>query len=188
MNRLVVTALMVFGIVLGSPDIGFGADGTIAKVLPHLLDRKGRHTLYPSLFERDAYQSHLRKTPKKQSGIRFDIRWKATGSSSTPLKLKVALRGSEAYRTTPYVLTKEVDSKGRLGTWSALTLTGKPFKKMGKLMAWKVTLSHGETQLDEQTSFLWADIIASKQEEAASGDQLKEQEDQNGESATDNRQ
>src|SRR6266567_3807500 len=53
------------------------ASGRIIKVLPHLLDRGGRHTLSPSLYERDAYQAFLRKNPGQCSGLRFDIQWKA---------------------------------------------------------------------------------------------------------------
>ncbi len=165
MNRPAVIALLVYGVLLGMPGTGLGADGKIAKVLPHFLDQQGRHTLYPSLFERDAYQHHLRQNSKKQSGIRFDIKWKADGSKDAPFQLKVALRGSKAYRTEPYVITKEVEPKGWFGTWSKLPLTGKSFDKMGKLMAWRVTLWHKNEQLDEQTSFLWTKLITSENNE-----------------------
>ncbi|RME89825.1 MAG: hypothetical protein D6766_14185, partial [Verrucomicrobia bacterium] len=43
--------------------------GRIAKVLPHWLDREGRHALAPSLFERDAYQHHLRTHPEERGGL-----------------------------------------------------------------------------------------------------------------------
>ena len=39
------------------------ATGRVLKVLPHLLDTNGLHTLKPSLYERDAYQAYLRKHP-----------------------------------------------------------------------------------------------------------------------------
>lgn len=170
MNRMVLMALLIFGGFLAIPGCGLGANGKIAKVLPHVLDQQGRHTLYPSLFERDAYQHQLQQAPNEQSGIRFDIKWKVNGSTESPLKLKVTLRGSEAYRTEPLTLTKEVHSKGWFGTWSRLPLTGKPFEKMGKLMAWRVTLWHGDKLLDEQTSFLWTDIIAAENERTEGGD------------------
>src|SRR5690348_1436186 len=53
------------------------AGARIIKVLPHLLDRDSRHTLSPSLYERDAYQSFLRKNADQCAGLRFDVQWKA---------------------------------------------------------------------------------------------------------------
>ena len=47
------------------------ASAKIIKVLPHLLDRDGRHTLSPSLYERDAYQAILRAHPIQRSALRF---------------------------------------------------------------------------------------------------------------------
>ena len=43
--------------------------GKVVKVLPHYLDLEGRHTLSPSLYERDAYQAVLRQHPERRSGI-----------------------------------------------------------------------------------------------------------------------
>ena len=40
--------------------------GRVFKVLPHFLDTNGVHTLSPSLYERDAYQAHLRQHPEKR--------------------------------------------------------------------------------------------------------------------------
>src|SRR5687768_7947766 len=68
-------------------------DARISKVLPHFLDRDGKHTLWPSLYERDAYQAHLRKTPEERSGLRLDILWKAKKVSSAKLVLRAELRG-----------------------------------------------------------------------------------------------
>src|SRR6266705_3403962 len=67
--------------------------GKVAKVLPHFLDLQGRHTLYPSLYERDAYQALLRQHPEKRSGIRFDVEWRTKGPIWEPLTLRVELRG-----------------------------------------------------------------------------------------------
>src|SRR5438046_8016404 len=69
------------------------ATARIVKVLPHLLDEKGRHTLSPSLYGRDAYQFYLREHPEKCSGVRFDVEWKANEKYSGPVKLRIELRG-----------------------------------------------------------------------------------------------
>src|SRR5262245_61570881 len=69
--------------------------GRINKVLPHYLDQEGRHTLAPSLFERDAYQARLRQNPSLRSAIRFDVNWKAVGAPHSNLKLRLELRSSK---------------------------------------------------------------------------------------------
>ena len=61
----------------------------ILKVLPQYLDEEGRHALSPSLYERDAYQYFLRKNPSKRGGLRFDVNWKAKGSKSETLVLRL---------------------------------------------------------------------------------------------------
>ena len=59
MNRIsqLAAALLLLG-VISTTDAA--RPGKISKVLPHWLDLQGRHTLSPSLLERDAYQAKLR--------------------------------------------------------------------------------------------------------------------------------
>ena len=130
------------------------ATGRVIKVLPHYLDLKGRHTLSPSLYDRDAYQAQLRQHPEQRSGMRFDIHWKAKGA--TQPKLRVELRGVPKEKSVGQrVLEQTVKPKGWFGTWSALTLTGAEYKEVGEVTAWRVTLWDGEQMLGEQKSFLW---------------------------------
>jgi len=49
------------------------ATGKILKVLPQFLDTKGRNSLSPSLYERDAYQVVLREHPERRSAMRFYV-------------------------------------------------------------------------------------------------------------------
>src|SRR5258706_6833202 len=65
------------------------AEARIVKVLPHFLDQAGRHSLHPSLFERDGYQGHLRTHPELCSGMRFDVQWKAHKLQNARLKLEI---------------------------------------------------------------------------------------------------
>src|SRR6185436_20092362 len=127
----------------------------IKKVLPQYLDAKGRHTLSPSLYERDAYQALLRKNPKDRIALRFDVHWKASGVDGTKLKLRAELRGMQGNTVTVRKLEQAVAKKGWFGTWSALTLEGDGYKTFGAITAWRVSLWEGETQLAEQKSFLW---------------------------------
>src|ERR1051326_4940456 len=57
------------------------ATGGVVKVLPQFLDLKGRSAISPSLYDRDAYQAHLREHTNEISGIRFAVQWKAHGAS-----------------------------------------------------------------------------------------------------------
>src|SRR3954463_10186796 len=65
------------------------AEARIVKVLPHFLDKEGRHTLHPSLFERDGYQAHIRAHPELCSGMRFDVQWKGKKVDNGQIKLEV---------------------------------------------------------------------------------------------------
>jgi hypothetical protein len=130
--------------------------GRVVKVLPHFLDLHGRHTLSPSLFERDAYQAKLRRHPELRSGLRFDVNWKTKGAPAAQLKLRVELRGvAEGNFPRHLTLEQAVVHKHWLGQWSSIALTGDDYRKFGELTAWRVTLWDGDQLLSEQKSFLW---------------------------------
>jgi len=132
------------------------ATGQVMKVLPHLLDTNGVHTLKPSLYERDAYQAFLRQHPDKRSGIRFDIEWKKSGPLFDPLKLRLELRGIAAGDLPREATIEEpVKRSGLLGRWTSLALTGEDYNRFGEVTAWRVTLWEGDQLLGEQKSFLW---------------------------------
>jgi hypothetical protein len=132
------------------------ATGRIVKVLPQFLDRKGRHTLSPSLYERDAYQAFLRQHPDQRSGIRFAVQWKTRGTATVPVKLRVELRGTaKGDLPSRAVLETEVKPGGWFSRWTSLPLTGEDYQKSGEITAWRVTMWEGERQLSEQKSFLW---------------------------------
>lgn len=131
------------------------ATGKVVKVLPHLLDLQGRHTLSPSLYDRDAYQAELREHPEKCSGIRFDVLWRGRSTMKETATLRVEMRGtakgnlpSETKLESPVTIT---------GTshWAALTLDGAKYKNFGEVTAWRVTLWAGAEMIGEQKSFLW---------------------------------
>jgi len=146
----VVLLLALPGICLGSAE----ASGRIAKVLPLYLDQRGHDALSPSLFDRDAYQARLRTGAEVPSGVRFDVLWKGRVKGGS-LKLRVEVRGVDS-QGMPHqeVLEKEVKSNF-FSHWTSLTLGGEPFKSIGSLIAWKVTLSTDNQVVNEQKSFLW---------------------------------
>jgi hypothetical protein len=132
------------------------ASGRVLKVLPQFLDLQGRQTLTPSLFERDAYQAYLRQHTNEVSGIRFAVQWRASGSSSTPLKLRVEMRGSARGDLPSHsTLEHEIKPGGWFSHWTFLPILGEDYKKFGRVSAWRATIWEGERMLSEQTSFLW---------------------------------
>lgn len=124
----------------------------IIKVLPHFLDAKGRASLTPSLFDRDAYQEVLRGSPSKRAGLRFDVHWKA--SYFPTLKLRVETKSGAGREPKVNVLEQSV-KPGTLSQWTALTIAGDDYKKFGELISWRATLLDGTNVLAEQKSFLW---------------------------------
>ena len=131
------------------------ATGKVVKVLPHFLDLQGRHTLSPSLFDRDAYQAQLRKTPEQRSGVRFDILWRGRAASPQVATLRVELRGmAKGNQPSATTLETEVLITGT-GHWTKLTLAGEKYQSFGEITAWRATLWSGDRMIGEQKSFLW---------------------------------
>ncbi len=131
------------------------SSGKIFKVLPHFVDQKGRHSLSPSLYERDAYQALLKKTPELISTIRFDVQWNARSASKESLKLRIELRGSKLKSKNPLILEQDVLRKGIFAHWSAMVLDKEKYRDLGEVVSWRATIWAGERQLAEQKSFLW---------------------------------
>ena len=129
------------------------SSGRLLKVLPHYLDKEGRHTLSPSLYERDAYQAQLKRTPDARSGLRFDVQWKS--HTNAPLVLRVELRGSFEGKPTAAKLEVPLQRKGWSSRWTSVTLRDEEYRKFGEMIAWRAGLWQGETLLSEQKSFLW---------------------------------
>ena len=149
-------SLKLFSVLLlaaVSTQLAGAESAKVYKTLPLFLDLQGRQTTFPSLFERDAYQAMLRKNPDKRSGLRFAIDWKATGVKE--VKLRVELRGAHGKDPTKTTLEKTVKAGGAFGKWSEVDLAGEEYKKFGELLAWRVTVWDGASQLAEQKSFLW---------------------------------
>ncbi len=125
----------------------------ITKVLPHLLDREGRHTLSPSLYERDAYQAHLRTHPEEVGGMRFHVRWSVSHDLAAGLRLRIELRCTGQ----PGIVTLEqtVQRRPWYDRWSSVRLDDETFARLGHLIAWRVSLWRGPQRIADQQSFLW---------------------------------
>jgi hypothetical protein len=143
---LVIVASLTFAAV------GHAESAKIIKVLPHFLDQKGRSSIHPSLFERDAYQAELRANSTNRAGLRFDVQWKARRHEDLTLRLEAKTGQTNNFR----ILTLEKPvAAGRWSRWTNLSVTGQDFQQMGNLIAWRASLVSGTNVIAEQTSFLW---------------------------------
>ena len=146
--RLFVLILLAFAVIANAEPV------KIIKVLPHFLDLKGRHSISPSLFDRDAYQKELRGHPEKRSAIRFDVDWQAHHFDYSALTLRIEAKGGKGKAPTLVTLEQPV-KPGTLSQWTSVTLGGKRYEDFGELISWRATLLHGTNIVAEQKSFLW---------------------------------
>ncbi len=155
MRRSSILAVWILLLLSMAP--GWAATGRIIKVLPEFLDLKGRNSVAPSLYERDAYQAMLRDNPAKRSGMRFYIQWKIKGAAWQQLKVRVEMRGTaEGDLPKMLVLEQPAENRGsRFSHWTNVTLSSANYKNIGNVTAWRVSLWEGNTLLGEQHSFLW---------------------------------
>lgn len=148
--RLFLSLALIIGAISS-----FAATGRVVKVLPHYLDLKGRHTLSPSLYDRDAYQAQLRQHPEQRSGMGYDVQWKSPGNAGKTLKLRVELRGMARGDLPRSAVLEKALPEGRGRGWTRLALAGADYEQLGEVTAWRVTLLDGDTVLSQQSSFLW---------------------------------
>jgi hypothetical protein len=135
----------------------FAGEGKVIKVLPLYLDSKGRDSLLPSLYERDAYQAVLRKHADQRRALRFAVQWKANKVDWSKTKLVVEMRGVEASALVTRRAERPLHKPGFFGKlkFENIDISGKDFETMGELAAWRVTLWEGDHKLGEEKSFLW---------------------------------
>ena len=127
----------------------------VIKVLPHFLDLKGRDTVNPSLFDRDAYQNELRSSPSKRSALRFDVQWKAPYYDYDALTLRIEANGMKGRVATTNVMERPLRLSGIFSHWTALKMSGETYENFGELISWRATLLSGTNVVAEQKSFLW---------------------------------
>jgi hypothetical protein len=149
LTGLLVAALWMWGGLVPANS----ASATIGKVLPHLVDREGKHTLSPSLYERDAYQAHLRSTPQEIGGLRFDVSWKVSRDLAEGLRMRIEMRGTG--QADVIVVEQPVQRRPWYDRWTSVRLDDETFGRLGRLIAWRASLWRGPQMIAEQRSFLW---------------------------------
>ncbi len=149
--RKCILLMVLFAAAAGAQ----AATGRVIKVLPQFLDMKGRASISPSLYDRDAYQAQLRQHANQRSAMRFVVQWKAKPHTLAGLKLRVELRGMAEGNEPRQALLETNVTAGRFSKWTTLTLNGEAYKQFGEVTAWRATLWDGDQLLGEQKSFLW---------------------------------
>lgn len=158
MRRFIATSILLG--LLFSAGAAMAGEGKICKVLPQFLDKKGRQSLAPSLYERDAYQFYLRKHPKEQSTLRVAVQYKAKGLDWGRTVMRVELRGLINNVMSTTTIEGPIKKSGLFANWAYYSLSGDDYKKFGELVAWRVSLWEGANELSEQESFLWSGVQA----------------------------
>ena len=151
MRQFILLFITVFS--LGARLESEAATARLVKVLPQFVDKQGRIALNPSLYERDAYQAHLRDHPEERSAIRFAVQWGTR--DATRLQLRVELRGNRGRLGTTAMIETPVKYRGLFTTWSRVALEGEAAQAFGELSSWRATLWDGDKLVAEQKSFLW---------------------------------
>ncbi len=146
---------IVFTLLLVIAPAAFAGEGRVIKVLPLYLDSKGRDSLHPSLYERDAYQAILRAHPLQCSALRFAVQWKGREINWSKARMVVETRGVQGNEMVTRSAQHPLEKCGRFSKWANVDISGKDFETMGVLAAWRVTLWEGDHKLGEQKSFLW---------------------------------
>jgi hypothetical protein len=154
MRRFFIALAVLFFL---APAVQAG-EGSILKVLPQLLDKRGRQTLSPSLYERDAYQLRLRKNVTLRGGVRLAVQWKAKNVDWHKLKFRVEMRGLLEEDLHTVTMEEPAFKNGHFSSWCEFRVEGANYKTFGELVGWRVTLLEGDRQLDQLESFLWSGV------------------------------
>lgn len=128
----------------------------IVKTLRHLLDKQGRHTLSPSLLDRDAYQAFLREHPEDVTGLRFDVQWRRDKRDRSELKMRVEIRHGSGSAIETMTRTVPVESPSRRRShWQQIAISNENYQALHEVIAWRVSIWQDGTELASQESFLW---------------------------------
>lgn len=142
------TAFFVLAFVISAS----AESAKVIKVLPQFLDLKGRSSVSPSLYDRDAYQEQLRIGKTNRSALRFNVQWKARGAEE--LTLRIEAKGMKGKEPSSKVIEETVNP-GLFSKWTVLTMSGTNYEAFGDLVSWRATLLNGTNVVAEQKSFLW---------------------------------
>ena len=149
-----ITVLLATGCTTENPVSRGGF--AVLKVNRTLLDPLGHETdVVGNLKGEAVYQYALRHDPNRQTGARFHIKWKSPKRAER-IRLVLELQGlSTTNESTRATLTANQPDMDGWAEWTTVDITGEQFKKLGEIMAWRVTLYSGDRVMAEQPSANW---------------------------------
>jgi hypothetical protein len=158
---LLFTGLFFVSLARGDQTSSQGYD--VLKVNHELIDVQGNtQEDIGDLVNRARYQDRL-ESSGQFTGIRFFVHWKAPSTELHNLIVKIEAHGLDAGsgREATEVLKKSYSDLPGFSGWTTLDLANDLFKKFGKLMAWRVSLWHGNELKASRQSFTWDDSYSS---------------------------
>jgi len=132
-------------------------DYEVMKVNHEFIDEKGdTHTVIADLVAKAKHQRQL-ESSGLAAGIRFIVHWRAPSSKIPNFVVKVEARGFDANTQREVVETavKTYPQTPSFSGWAFLDIKDEAFKRLGKLMAWKVTLLQNDQPVAVRKSFMW---------------------------------
>ena len=110
--------------------------------------------------EKAKYQVALGNNPTAK-GIRFAVHWKAPGGNAPRFMVKLYAHGYDAGSDTDSLVEEFKNYKETPGSggWTYLDVKGGDWKRLGKLMSWKVVLLQDFKPVAERHSFTWDESI-----------------------------
>ncbi len=157
LNILLLGGSLILAAPAAAEDATPESNVRILKAFRFYLDADGKHTLSPSLLDRDAYQAELRDNPERVSGLRFEVQWRGRLEVPGSVTVRVELRHGKGNTVKTYTQdqTQELKKKRRRTHWSRIQVPTEAYAELGDIVAWRVTLWQGDQQLASQESFLW---------------------------------
>ena len=134
----------------------------ILKVNRYLLNRDGDETeVVGDMKEQAMYQYNLRNSPLEQTGVRFHVRWKAP-DNARQITLRIDVRGlNERNETILDSVLMSIAENDDWTQWTEMEIAGAQFKRLGRIQAWKATLSStGEVKAELPSGNWYQDIKA----------------------------
>lgn len=130
----------------------------IKKVNHEFVDLQGNATdviadsVAKARYQKDLEGQHV-------TGMRFHIHWTAPSTLKEDLTVKLDIQGYDAgaLQSNVQSFSKVYTKVEGFSGWAVLDITESTFKRMGKMMAWKVTLLHDGHAMAARKSFTWDD-------------------------------
>ncbi len=156
--------------LISSPLMAFAEDGNVEgydvkKVNHEFLDAAGYATdEIGDLPAKARYQATLERSGKYDA-VRFVIHWRVPSGNIPNVTIKLQVRGMipKLEHESVETLTKEYPKSPSFSGWVNLDIRDAQLKRLGRIMAWKVTILQDGKPMASRKSFTWDDSFLASQ-------------------------